>query len=79
MPEKSPVNAENLQSDDEYTNEATPDKPTGKIYLTAEKDEALISAIKDRPVIWDPFHPYYKNVNQFYYFLFCLIGLFTNG
>uniref|UniRef100_A0A915MCX3 MADF domain-containing protein n=1 Tax=Meloidogyne javanica TaxID=6303 RepID=A0A915MCX3_MELJA len=61
MPEKSPINAEDQQSDNEYTNEATPDKPTGKIYLTAEKDEALISAIKDRPVIWDPFHPYYKN------------------
>uniref|UniRef100_A0A915M5F6 MADF domain-containing protein n=1 Tax=Meloidogyne javanica TaxID=6303 RepID=A0A915M5F6_MELJA len=61
LPEKSPVDAENLQSDDEYTNEATPDKPTGKIFLTAEKDEALISAIKDRPVIWDHSHPYYKN------------------
>ncbi|CAK5080518.1 unnamed protein product [Meloidogyne enterolobii] len=35
-----------------------------KIFLTAEKDEALISACKDRPILWDRSHPDYKNVLQ---------------
>ncbi|CAK5082112.1 unnamed protein product [Meloidogyne enterolobii] len=35
-----------------------------KIFLTAEKDEALISACKDRPILWDRSHPDYKNIVQ---------------
>ncbi|KAL7079327.1 hypothetical protein ACQ4LE_001144 [Meloidogyne hapla] len=39
-------------------------KITGKIFLNAEKDEALISAVRDRPVIWDCSHPNFKNIQK---------------
>jgi len=44
--------------------------------IPEEKKDVLISAIKDRPIIWDLSHPYFNNVNQFFSF-FCLLG--TNG